>query len=195
MDYKLQIKEQIIDAEVTLKPDQEISATLGTPAGEIRHGPVGYDQVGYDQVSYDQVSYDRISDHQIRLVVDGQQVMAWIGQEPDGKTIFLGGERFFIRDTDKPDQTQTRRTARDMGPAQVTPPMPAVVMCVPVKLGNRVEKGDIVVVVSAMKMETSLTAPHGGIITRVGVTQGDKVMPGDILMDIDQTQPLETTPN
>ncbi|MDY0223131.1 MAG: acetyl-CoA carboxylase biotin carboxyl carrier protein subunit, partial [Desulfobacterium sp.] len=49
-----------------------------------------------------------------------------------------------------------------------------------------VEKGDPVVVVSAMKMETTLTAPHGGTVTRIGVKQGDKVMPGDILVDIEK---------
>jgi biotin carboxyl carrier protein len=64
--------------------------------------------------------------------------------------------------------------------------MPAVVIAVCVNEGDRVEKGQKVVVVSAMKMETTLVAPYTGIITRINVQANDKVMPGDILVNIDE---------
>ena len=52
--------------------------------------------------------------------------------------------------------------------------------------GDRVEKGQGVVVVAAMKMETTLNAPHSGVVSKVNVAENDKVMPGDILVDIDE---------
>jgi 3-methylcrotonyl-CoA carboxylase alpha subunit len=64
--------------------------------------------------------------------------------------------------------------------------MPAIVVLVPVAEGDWVEKGQIVMVISAMKMETSLRAPYSGRITRIKVNEGDKVMPGDILVDIEE---------
>jgi 3-methylcrotonyl-CoA carboxylase alpha subunit len=64
--------------------------------------------------------------------------------------------------------------------------MPAVVIAVCVNEGDRIEKGQKVVVVSAMKMETTLVAPYNGMVTRVNVRENDKVMPGDILVDIDE---------
>jgi 3-methylcrotonyl-CoA carboxylase alpha subunit len=69
--------------------------------------------------------------------------------------------------------------------------MPAIVVLVPVAEGDWVEKGQVVMVISAMKMETSLKAPYGGRITRIKVNEGDKVMPGDILVDIEATTQLE----
>ena len=39
-----------------------------------------------------------------------------------------------------------------------------------------------------MKMETTLTAPFGGKVRTVNVAQGDKVMPGQILIDIDKDE-------
>ncbi|MRR35573.1 hypothetical protein EG829_13030, partial [bacterium] len=52
--------------------------------------------------------------------------------------------------------------------------------------GDTVTKGQGVVVVSAMKMETTLQAPFAGMVTRVNTAEGDKVMPGMILVDIER---------
>jgi biotin carboxyl carrier protein len=63
--------------------------------------------------------------------------------------------------------------------------MPSVVVKILVQDGQRVEKGQGVVVVSAMKMETTLTAPHGGIVRKVNVAVGDKASPGQVLVEIE----------
>ena len=64
--------------------------------------------------------------------------------------------------------------------------MPATVISVIVNKDDNVQKGDGVVVISAMKMETTLTAPYSGRVTSVNTSEGDKVMPGDILVDIEK---------
>ncbi|MBU0971857.1 MAG: hypothetical protein KKC20_14470 [Proteobacteria bacterium] len=178
MEYKLQTKDKTIAVDLALDPENRMTATL--------------EKIGHDPIKYDPILYGRVSDHQVQLVVNGQQINAWIENQPDGKTILLNGEHFFIQDTDKLAQTQPRKKGPGQGTQEVTPPMPAVVIHVPVQPGDVVNKGEVVVVVSAMKMETSLTAPHGGTITRVGVAEGDKVMPGDILVDIEKTDTSET---
>ena len=68
---------------------------------------------------------------------------------------------------------------------EVTPPMPSVVVKVLVEEGQTVARGDHLVVVSAMKMETTLTAPFEGRVARINVAAGDKVRPGDILVDLE----------
>jgi len=170
MEYTLEIKDTPIACDLTINQDRNLRATIGDNAYELQ--------------------YERISDHRLSLMVNGQQITAWVDATPEGKTIIIGGERFFIQDKEALAQSQTRKKGLGAGPSAVTPPMPAVVVNVPVELGDHVKKGDPVVVVSAMKMETTLTAPHGGTITRIGVKQGDKVMPGEILVDIEKD--LET---
>jgi pyruvate/2-oxoglutarate dehydrogenase complex dihydrolipoamide acyltransferase (E2) component len=64
--------------------------------------------------------------------------------------------------------------------------MPAVVVSILVSQGDCVKQGDRVVVVSAMKMETTLTAPYDGRVRTVHVAVGDKVMPGQVLVDIEK---------
>jgi biotin carboxyl carrier protein len=55
-------------------------------------------------------------------------------------------------------------------------------------VGDTVEKGQGLVVVAAMKMETTLTAPHAGEVTAVRVEVGANVRPGEILVDVEQAR-------
>jgi 3-methylcrotonyl-CoA carboxylase alpha subunit len=64
----------------------------------------------------------------------------------------------------------------------VAAPFPAVVVETPVAPGDTVAAGDTVVVVEAMKMLHSLTAPGGGEIAEVRVTAGDAVESGQVLV-------------
>ena len=60
----------------------------------------------------------------------------------------------------------------------MTAPLGAQVWAVPVEEGTRVEKGDEVVVLSAMKTETAVTAPVGGIVEKLACKAGQIVTPG-----------------
>ena len=52
-------------------------------------------------------------------------------------------------------------------------------------MGDRVRKGQGLVVVSAMKMEMTLSAPYAGTVTLVSTEAGAKVSPGEILVEIE----------
>ena len=62
--------------------------------------------------------------------------------------------------------------------------MPATVVRVLVAVGDAVEAGQKVVVVAAMKMETTLRAPRAGVVRAVNVTPGQQVRPGEELVEI-----------
>jgi biotin carboxyl carrier protein len=64
--------------------------------------------------------------------------------------------------------------------------MPAVVVRILVAEGDLVKAGQGLVVVSAMKMEAVLAAPHGGLVKRINTTLEAKVAPGDILVEIEE---------
>jgi 3-methylcrotonyl-CoA carboxylase alpha subunit len=48
-----------------------------------------------------------------------------------------------------------------------------------------VEQGQGLLVVSAMKMDTTLTAPFDGVVTQINCAEGDKVTPKQVLVDIE----------
>jgi biotin carboxyl carrier protein len=64
--------------------------------------------------------------------------------------------------------------------------MPATVVRILVSVGDEVEQGQALVVVSAMKMETTLTAPHKGSVRAIRAEVGATVRPGDVVVDVEE---------
>jgi len=169
MEYQLKIKEKTYTVDLELDAEDQAYAMI-------------------NDTSYELGVY-RVSDHQIQMTVNGDQVNAWVEKQADGKTIIIEGQRYFIQDLaaqEMGNSSRGRESSQPQEPTTVTPPMPAIVIQVPVVVGDIVLKGDIVAIVSAMKMETSLKAPFDGKIAEIRVGEGDKVMPGDILVDIEK---------
>ena len=73
---------------------------------------------------------------------------------------------------------------RDL-PGLVVAPAPAIVVSVAVRPGAEVEAGQPLVVLEAMKMETSVDAPFGGRVREVRVVPNVQVGPGDPLVVVD----------
>jgi pyruvate carboxylase subunit B len=69
-------------------------------------------------------------------------------------------------------------------PGDVTTHMPGNIVAVLVKEGDRVEAGQPILVTEAMKMEAEVQAPIGGRVGGVFVAKGDRVTPGDVLVEI-----------
>ncbi len=135
-----------------------------------------------------EVRYRVISSNQIHLEIDGAGYNVYLADDPTGRIINLGGTSYLVQDADSLAQGRSRRRGPLEIPQEVTPPMPSVVVRILVAAGDPVEKGQGVVVVSAMKMETTLMAPFGGRVHSINVKEGDKVMPGQILVDIEKQE-------
>ena len=66
----------------------------------------------------------------------------------------------------------------------ITSPLPGVILSVGVKVGDKVQRGQKVAVVEAMKMETSVVARMAGTIDQVLIKEGQDVKAGELLITI-----------
>jgi propionyl-CoA carboxylase alpha chain len=68
----------------------------------------------------------------------------------------------------------------------LTAPMPGAVLATEVNSGDKVSKGDLLLILEAMKMEHRITAPMDGIISELHVATGDQVENGQLLVTLNQ---------
>lgn len=78
--------------------------------------------------------------------------------------------------------TGKRPKAVDVG--DVSSPMPGKVVSVKVSVGDKVKKGDVLLIVEAMKMENEIHSPIDGTVSEVYVKEGDQVNPDECLIKI-----------
>ncbi|MCR5365945.1 MAG: biotin/lipoyl-binding protein [Prevotella sp.] len=63
-------------------------------------------------------------------------------------------------------------------------PLPGTINAINVKVGDKVNVGDVVVVLEAMKMQNNIEAEYAGTVTSILVNQGDTVMEGAVMLTI-----------
>lgn len=119
------------------------------------------------------IPYQRDPDGTLRLSVSGRTVPAW----SDGTWAVADGRARTIE--------RVASAAKEDLPDRITPPMPAVVVRVLVAVGAPVVRGERLVVISAMKTETTLKAPRDGIVKVVNVVAGQNVRPGELLVELE----------
>ena len=75
-------------------------------------------------------------------------------------------------------------TSLDANTGGLTAPMPGSVLATEVAAGASVNKGDLLLIMEAMKMEHRITAPRDGVIESVHVAVGDQVDNGQLLVSM-----------
>ena len=68
---------------------------------------------------------------------------------------------------------------------ELTAPMPATVVAINVKAGDAVTRGDILIVLEAMKMELPVRAEGDATVSAIHCAAGDLVQPGVALIELD----------
>jgi biotin carboxyl carrier protein len=108
--------------------------------------------------------------------------------KPGGKgysyEIVVAGQPFEVDVEDEREKALTGsiQAVHESGEAQVRAPMPGLVLGIPMEPGTKVERGQTVVVLEAMKMENDLASPIAGTVKEVRVSKGQTVNQGDVLV-------------
>lgn len=126
----------------------------------------------------------------IHLVTIGREVHRVVvrrGETRGVYTLWIDGYRFAVEALDERTRTIRDLTAavtHDKGPRPLVAPMPGLVVRVHVQPGDRVEAGQGLVAMEAMKMENELRSPSAGSVVAVRVEAGAIVEKGAVLIEL-----------
>ena len=105
--------------------------------------------------------------------------------------IEVNGKRFEVSLSVPSSSSKVRRSASAVGASaaggdgNISVPMQGTIVKIQVAEGDKVEAGDILVVLEAMKMENNIASDVNGTIAEITIEEGDSVGAGDIIILID----------
>jgi 3-methylcrotonyl-CoA carboxylase alpha subunit len=101
-------------------------------------------------------------------------------REGDDIHLFWRGVVYRLR-----EEHERARTAHRAAESGLETPMPGRVIAVKVSPGQRVARGEELVVVESMKMENAVRAPREGTVKSVTAKVGDMASPGVVLVEME----------
>ncbi len=121
-----------------------------------------------------------VSDGRLRVTLDGHGFTAGVARQGRNLTVFLGGsaERLEILDP------LAEAEAAEVPSGRLTAPMPGRIVQLHAKPGAKVRRGEVLLVLEAMKMEHSVLAPADGVVERLDLAVGDQVEEGMALLSL-----------
>lgn len=119
----------------------------------------------------------------ISVLLDGQAFEFSVTPSADGALRLRTGYQEFSADVADPRAWRGRRhgALEAEGRQQVLAPMPGKVIRLLVKVGDRVEAGQGLLVVEAMKMQNEIRSPKSGTVERLVAVEGQAVNAGEVL--------------
>jgi biotin carboxyl carrier protein len=128
----------------------------------------------------------------VRLVTIGREVhrvVAKRGATRGSYTLWVDGYRFegeALDERARAIRDITAAAAKSLGPSPVNAPMPGLVVRVNVAVGDKVQAGQGVVVMEAMKMENELRASTAGVVKAIHAEVGKAVEKGTVLVELEE---------
>lgn len=81
----------------------------------------------------------------------------------------------------QPEAPKAQAPQGSNGAVKVASPMPGTILKIIANVGDKVTKGQPIIVLEAMKMENDIVAPEDGTVASINVTNGQSVNSGDII--------------
>lgn len=142
---------------------------------------VDVDDDGHADIAGARLAVDREAGGQTSVTdAAGETTRVWAVRQGDRVWVYCDGE-VHLFETQAPGWSAASGRRREL----LAAPMPASVRQVLVSPGDTVAKGDILILLEAMKMELPIRAGRDATVRAVHCQPGDLVQPGVSLLDLD----------
>jgi 3-methylcrotonyl-CoA carboxylase alpha subunit len=138
--------------------------------------------VTYDNNEYT-VNATELKPGQLKIELGDRIIKCVISEGEKSKFVFIDGNIFKVNRTELTGQIKTTKKE-----GSLNSPISGTVVNVKAKNGDEVQKGDVIMVIEAMKMEYLIRAPHNGIIEKVNFKEKDQIEIGQITAEITKSE-------
>lgn len=131
----------------------------------------------------------RVNDHTLQVLYQGKSYTVHVlGEEENGKSVTLriNGKKAVVQLTSELDRLLKSMGLENMAGSKVSnvkAPMPGLIHSISVSVGDKVVKGDTLLILEAMKMENVIKSPTDAEIKKVLVKQGETVDKGEVMIE------------
>ena len=125
------------------------------------------------------------SNHHIEFTINHHNYFAYISENDENQAFLtIGGHIFQLKRHDILTETVSASVYEGSGhdSNHVTSPMPGKVIKIHVKAGDVVKKGDVLLIIEAMKMENLIVSPRNAVVKEVNVEVNDRVESSKVLV-------------
>jgi biotin carboxyl carrier protein len=129
-----------------------------------------------------------ISDNVFNMQIENKFVNAFATQDENNCYVFIDGDTFTFSKPKEEEKCFSSEGGLSADKEIIKPPMPGCIVKVLVQKEQKVEEGTALIIVEAMKMETSLYSTISGIVTQVNVSAGEQVDSDTVLIVVEKEE-------
>ena len=121
-----------------------------------------------------ELNAELISQNCISMMINGENIVAYIHKDKDGRIINIKGNIFNIKNSDNLKKIN-KTPEEELNHQIISSQMPGNIVKINVKVGDKVTVGDTICIVESMKMETSFISEISGKVSKVHNKEGELV--------------------
>jgi len=135
--------------------------------------------VTYNNTEY-KVEAEETKPGQLKIKIGERLIKSIITEGDKEKYVFVDGQVFKV----KPVELTGKKTKNKKEEGDLSSPISGKIVSIKVKKNDSVKKGDILMVIEAMKMEYLIRAPYSGKIKKINFKEKDQIEIGQETLEI-----------
>ena len=137
--------------------------------------------ITYDNTEY-KVQCEEVKPGQLKIMIGDRLIKSIVTEGEHEKYVFIDGNVYKVKPVELTGRTTKKK--KDTGAADLDSPISGKVVTVKVKKDESVKKGDVLLVIEAMKMEYLIRAPYDGLVTKIHFKENDQIEIGKTTVEM-----------